>query len=381
MFVQEHWAKQLLKEAGVTVPRGQVADTPDEAARVGASLKGRVAVKAQVPAGKRGKRGAIRFAEGPADVREAARHILGSTFASHAIEQVLIEECVPVARELYAAMVHDTSRKCPLVLLASEGGMDVEEIHAAFPGKVATWPVDIRMGLDMVQASALVERRAIESVARTGVADVLVALYGLYRRLDAELIEINPLALTTTGAIVALDCKLVVDDSALPRHPELPAAPPRGTPLELRARAAGLLYVELDGDVAVLANGAGLTMSTMDTITYYGGRPANFMEIGGQAYTKAAVALSIVLAKPEVRSLVVNLCGAFARTDVMAEGIARAWRELNPQVPVAFSIHGTGEEEAIALVREQLGIEPYDQMDDAVEAAVRFAHASHGNGA
>jgi succinyl-CoA synthetase beta subunit len=378
MFVLEHLAKQLLTAAHVMVPRGDVAATPDEAERVAASLNGRVVVKAQIPAGKRGKGGAIQFAEGATAVRKAAQEILTSRFAGYAIEQVLVEQCIPIARELYVAILHDTSRKCPLVLFASEGGMEVEEMYEAFPDKIAALPVDIRRGLDPPQAYELVQRTSIEGDAQELVADVLVRLYGLYRKLDAELLEINPLALTTTGSVVALDCKLVTDDSALRRHAELPPPYRQGTPLELRARDEGLLYLELDGDIAVLANGAGLTMATMDTITFYGGRPANFMEIGGQAYTKAAAALSIVLAKPGVRSLVVNLCGAFARTDVMAGGITQAWRELNPQVPVTFSIHGTGQDEAIRLVREQLGIEPYDLMDDAVKAAIRFARESHG---
>jgi succinyl-CoA synthetase beta subunit len=202
---------------------------------------------------------------------------------------------------------------------------------------------------------------------------VLLKLYAAYRKLDAELLEINPLALTDRGEIVALDCKLVVDDGALPRHPAIPRAKPRGTPLELRARGEGLLYVELDGDVGVLANGAGLTMATIDAVTFYGGRPANFMEIGGEAYKKASPALSIVVGNPKVRSLLVNLCGAFARTDVMVEGIAAAWQELKPAIPVAFSVHGTGEERAVSILRDQMGITPYDQMDDAVRAAIAMA--------
>lgn len=372
MFVQEHRAKQLLSGAGIAVPRGGIADTPDEAVRIGESLEGPVVVKAQIPAGKRGKGGVIRFADSAAGVRAAAQEILASRFAGYAIEQVLVEQRVATAHELYAAVLNDTSRQCPLVLLASEGGMDVEEMYVAFPDRVAALPLDIRKGLDAPEARAFAQRSCIEIVDQGLVADMLTRLYRLFRGIDATLLEINPLALTPSGSLVALDCKLVVDDSAVRRQPLGPAQF-WGTPLELRAQAEGLLYLELDGNVAVLANGAGLTMSTMDTITFYGGRPANFMEIGGQAYTKAAVALSIVLAKPEVKSLLVNLCGAFARTDVIAEGIARAWRELNPQIPVAFSIHGTGQEAAIRLVQEQLGIDSYDRMDDAVKAAIEFA--------
>jgi succinyl-CoA synthetase beta subunit len=188
-------------------------------------------------------------------------------------------------------------------------------------------------------------------------------------------VEINPLVVTKTGDLVALDCKLVLDDSGLKRHAEIAAAgtPDRLTSLEARAKALGLKYIEFDGSVGVLANGAGLTMTTMDVIAHEGGRPANFLEIGGEAYTLGKPALEIVLAHPGVRSLVVNFCGAFARTDVMTGGILDAWETVKPTVPVFFTIHGTGEDEAVAMVRERLGVEPYERMDDAIRAAVEAA--------
>jgi succinyl-CoA synthetase beta subunit len=207
------------------------------------------------------------------------------------------------------------------------------------------------------------------------IADILRRLYATYRKRDAELIEINPLALLDDGRVVALDCKFVLDDSAADRQAEIAkaAATEPLTALERRGREHGLKFIELDGNVGVLANGAGLTMTTMDVVRHFGGRPANFLEIGGEAYTKSKAALELVLANPRVKSLVINFCGAFARTDVMAEGVVTAWQELQPDVPVFCSIHGTGEQEAIALLRGRLGIEPYDLMEDAVEAAVRAA--------
>ncbi len=180
--------------------------------------------------------------------------------------------------------------------------------------------------------------------------------------------------MTAEGALVALDCKLVVDDAAAARQPELAAlaAPERRTRSRTGA-AHGLRLIELDGDVGVLANGAGLTMTTMDAVRHYGGAPANFLEIGGEAYRLSRPALELVLANPRVKSLVVNFCGAFARTDVMTAGIVEAWQALSPAIPVFFSIHGTGEDEAVALVRERLGLEPFELMDDAVKAAVEAA--------
>ena len=180
---------------------------------------------------------------------------------------------------------------------------------------------------------------------------------------------------TEGGNIVALDCKLTLDDSATYRQAEIAAkaSPEKQTVLEAKAAAAGLRYIELGGSVGVLANGAGLTMTTMDVIAHYGGTPANFLEIGGEAYTMAKTALSILLENPNVKSLLVNFCGAFARTDVMAEGVIAAWQDLKPDIPIFFTIHGTGEDEAVKLVKERLAIEPFDLMDDAVKAAVAAA--------
>jgi succinyl-CoA synthetase beta subunit len=200
----------------------------------------------------------------------------------------------------------------------------------------------------------------------------------MYREIDAELVEINPLAVSSNGSVVALDAKVSLDPGARPRHEELfeeaaADAPLTGTPLERAAREQGFLLIELDGDVAILANGAGLTMTTMDAVAHYGGRPANFLEIGGDAYTRAVPALRLVLSNPKVRSLLINFCGAFARTDVMTDGVVQAIEELKPDIPISFSIHGTGEDEAIELVRERLGLEPHDVMDDAVREAIAAA--------
>ena len=207
------------------------------------------------------------------------------------------------------------------------------------------------------------------------IAAILTSLYKIYRARDAELVEINPLAELKDGRVVALDCKLVLDDAALFRQGDLAGLGAREklTALERRGAEAGLKFIEIGGTVGVLANGAGLTMTTMDVIAHCGGKPVNFLEIGGEAYTKAEAALALVLSAGNVKSLVINFCGAFARTDVMADGVVKAWEKLKPKIPVFFSIHGTGEDEAVKLVRERLGIEPYDFMEDAVRAAVEAA--------
>ena len=211
--------------------------------------------------------------------------------------------------------------------------------------------------------------------AEQQIAGIIDHLYRAWRTRDAELLEINPLALLADGRVVALDCKFVLDDASVFRQAGIAphGSPGAMTELERRGAEAGLKLIQLDGNVGVLANGAGLTMTTMDVISHYGGRPANFLEIGGEAYTQAKPALELVLDNPKVKSLVVNFCGAFARTDVMVEGIVGAWEALSPTLPAFFTVHGTGEKEAIAMLRERLGIEPFATMDEAVKAAVEAA--------
>jgi succinyl-CoA synthetase beta subunit len=374
----EHHAKPLLVRAGLPVPRGGVAADPGQAAARARELGGGVVVKAQVPAGGRGKAGAVRFADTPEEAEAAAGELLGMTVAGFPVTAALVEERIELRRELYAAILNDASTRGPLVLFSTEGGIDIEEVYATTPEKVLRKPLDIREELSEAAASELLEPAGLDPDERGSVAAALVTLYRVYREFDAELLEVNPLAIDAGGEVVALDCKLSMDDAARPKHPELveevsASLPETGTELEREARDLGLFYIELDGDVGVLANGAGLTMTTMDVISHYGGAPANFLEIGGDAYTKATPALRLALSNPRVRSLVVNFCGAFARTDVMAEGVVNAIEELQPEVPISFSIHGTGEEEAIVLVRDRLGKEPYDHMDEAIVAAIEAA--------
>jgi succinyl-CoA synthetase beta subunit len=290
----------------------------------------------------------------------------------YTVERLLVEEQARIAREFYAAVLHDTTARKALILFSTEGGIDVEDIAAAKPGAIRRMLFDIDCAPSPDECAAQLDG-LVSREEQAQIADILSRLFAAYRARDAELLEINPLALLTDGRLVALDCKLVLDDAALYRQADIAgaAAPGALTELERRAHEHGLKLIQLDGNVGVLANGAGLTMTTMDVIRHFGGRPANFLEIGGEAYTKAEVALDLVLSNPGVKSLVINFCGAFARTDVMAQGVVKAWRKLKPAVPVFFSIHGTGEDEAVALVRRELGIAPYDLMEDAVEAAVR----------
>ena len=328
MDFEEYAAKPLLAAAGIAIPRGKIATTPEEAAEAARSL-GSVVVKAQVPTGKRGKAGGIKPADDPTGAEAAARDILGMMIGEHIVERVLVEEQADISRELYAAVLNDTASKGPLVLFSTLGGMDIEEAAAQDADAVRRHTVDIRQGLDSAGAADILEGLDLGG-ANEAVADLLVRLYDVWRSRDAELVEINPLAVTTGGRLVALDCKFVLDDLSKARQEGIADAgvPDNLTDLEARGRELGLTYIELDGEIGILANGAGLTMTTMDAVRHYGGNPANFLEIGGQSYTLATPALDLVLSNPKIRTLVVNFCGAFARTDVMTEGVVSAWEKL-----------------------------------------------------
>ena len=374
MNFDEHAAKSLvLAPAGIPVPRGQICRTAKEAAQAVCAI-GPAVIKAQVAAGKRGKAGGIKPADTPEEAERVAAAILGMSIGEYKVERLLVEEQANIAHEFYAAVLTDTDARKPLVLFSTQGGMDIEEVAAAKPDAIRRQHVDLDAEPGAVDFVSMLAGLQLGD-AQASVADILSRLYAAYRRRDAELLEINPLAQLGDRRVVALDCKFVLDDAAAYRQEDIVrfGAPAPMTALEQRGAENGLKFIQLDGNVGVLANGAGLTMTTMDVIRHFGGRPANFLEIGGEAYTKSAAAIDLVLSNPGVRSLIINFCGAFARTDVMAEGVVKAWQELKPAIPVFFSIHGTGEDEAIALVRARLGIEPYDLMEDAIQAAVQAA--------
>lgn len=374
MDLLEHHGKLLLKKAGIATPLGITATTPQECQSAAAELGTNVVLKCQVPMGKRGKAGGIRFASTPAEAKEEGAALFGKVIGGFSVNTLLVESSVDIAQELYAAILNDPVSKGPLLVFSPEGGMDIEEA----PDKVLRLAVDIREGVSLGAISSWLAASSLTDKQRSSVSEALVQLYDVYREFDAELVEVNPLVLTSEDSVVALDAKISLDPGARPRYSELvqnlvAELPDTATDLERQAHELSLPFIEFGGSTGVLANGAGLTMTTLDAVNFYGGDPANFMEIGGDAYTKATPALQLVLSNPRVRSLVVNFCGAFARTDVMTEGVVSAIEELKPEIPIFFSIHGTGEEEAIRIVKERLQIEPFDLMDDAVKAAVAAA--------
>lgn len=367
----EYSGKKLLAEAGLNVPKGQEAASVDEVATAYQDI-GPCVLKAQVPIGKRGKSGGIQKANNLEEALSMAKHMFGMDIGGHEVKKILLEEVADINTECYVAIINDTRTKGPMLVFSTMGGMDVEEISQQDPTQMIFKPIPFG---NTLSREFIQEAIGHLPLVTDKIVDTIQQLFQVYRLNDAELVEINPLVITSDSEIIALDCKFILDDSSIYRQEKLSSeiAPEKQTTLEKRAAQSGLKYIELDGNVGVIANGAGLTMTTMDAITFFGGKPANFLEIGGEAYTKSKEALEILLQNPRIKSILVNFCGAFARTDVMTEGIVKAWQELEPDIPVFFSINGTGYLEAIAMVREELNLEPFDLMDEAVIKAVEAA--------
>ncbi len=365
MRLTEAQAKVLLAERGVAVPRSRMATTVDEVRQGAAALGGgAVVVKAQVHSGGRGKAGGVVVVDDPDEAAAVAARLFGSELNGEPVTEVLVEEAIAIAAERYLSVTIDDTLRQPVLMRSELGGMEVEAMTEA---------VEV-LPLDPIHPLATPDLPSLTN-------DIERALIELFVQSDALTVEINPLAVTVDGESVALDGKIELDDSARFRRSNLhdrfeTDGDRSGGEREQRAAQLGLRLIELGGEVAILANGAGLTMATMDAVVEAGGRPANFCEIGGDAYTKATPALELVLAQPGVRSLLVNFCGAFARCDVMTEGVVDAWERLQPDLPVEFSIAGTGQDEAIRLLRSRLGIEPHPTMESAVRAAVAAAHRS-----
>jgi len=377
MKLHEYQAKALLDRAGIPVPPGMVAATPDEAEAAARGIAP-VAVKAQVHVGGRGKAGGIKLARTPEEARDAARAILGMDIKGLRVEKVYVERAAQVESELYLGITIDRDRRRPVVMLSTVGGVDIEEVAARSPEKIARgWP-DPRLGLLPFEARRLSFEAGVPKELAMPVAVIAETLYRVFTETDAMLLEINPLFVQPDGTLVAGDAKLDVDDNALYRRPEL-AAWKETTPDELveeRARELGFSYVQLDGDVGIIGNGAGLVMSTLDAVRNAGGRAANFLDVGGgakEAVVKAA--LEIVLSNPRVRCVLINIFGGITRGDEVAKGIIDVIREHPPRVPLVIRLSGTEAEEGRRILKGA-PLVSRQTMDEAAVEAVRLARAS-----
>lgn len=377
MKLYEFQAKQVFARFGIPVPRGEMVTTPDEAARVARDL-GRVVVKAQVHAGGRGKAGLIRLAASPEQARSAAADMLGRTFKGYRILRLLVEEALPFTGEYYLAATIDRSTKGPLLMLSALGGVDIEEVAAAHPEKIARLPVDVAYGPLDFQLRALAARAEIGPASARHVLDVARKLYRVFAESDAALAEINPLMVLADGRVIAADAKFELDDNALFRHQDLLAYQEEAEedPIEAEAHRRGVTYVRLDGEVGIIGNGAGLVMSTLDMVRRHGGRPANFLDIGGGARAdQVRQALEIVLLDPNVKAIFLNIFGGITRGDEVARGILEATGSLDLKVPIVVRMAGTRAEEGLKLL-EGTSLVPIADPEAAAEKAVELARAA-----
>ena len=375
MKLHEFQAKQVLARAGVAIPEGRTAATPEEAEAAALALGLPVVVKAQVHVGGRGKAGGVKLAKTAAEAKAHARAILGMDIKGLTVRTVYVERAAKIAKELYLGITIDRDRRRAVVMLSTVGGMDIEEVAATQPGKIArSWP-DPTLGLRPYAARALCFEAGVPEAQRDAVAAVARQLYDVFRATDAMTIEINPLFIQEDGSVVAGDAKLEVDDNALYRQPDLATykeiAPDEEQ--EERAKALGFSYVQLDGTVGIIGNGAGLVMSTLDAVKNAGGSAANFLDVGGGAKESVVkAALEIVLANPKVKSIFINIFGGITRGDEVAKGILAVLRDTKPKVPLVIRLSGTEAEAGRALL-EGAPLVSRATMDEAAAEAVRLA--------
>jgi succinyl-CoA synthetase beta subunit len=370
--LHEYQARDILRRHGIPVPPGDVASTPAEARAIAERLRGKVVVKAQVHAGGRGKAGGVKLAKTAAEAEAHARTILGMTIKGLTVHKVLVAPAAEIASESYVGIIVDRASQRPVLMVSPAGGIDIEEVAAKTPEKIHRLAVDPRYGLLPHQALALGFTLYQDVALARAAADIMQRLYAAVYAVGASLVEINPLVTTPEGQVQALDAKIVVDDNELDRRPEIAALRDASAdePSEVAAREAGLTFIKLDGSVGCCVNGAGLAMATMDLVKFYGGSPANFLDIGGSSNPQKVVsALRIITSDANVRAILFNIFGGITRCDDVANGIVRATREFPLQVPIVIRLTGTNEREAVEILTKA-GFSALTDMDEAVKQAV-----------
>jgi succinyl-CoA synthetase beta subunit len=384
MKIHEYQAKALLARYGVPVPRGEVASTPQEAEGIAQKLGGSVVVKAQIHAGGRGKGGGVKVAKDAADAKAVAEKILGMTLITHqtgpegrVVKKVLIEETLPIERELYLGIVLDRAIGKNVFMASSDGGMDIEEVAHNTPERIIKEPLEPGIGLQPFQARKLAFAIGITGPAVNLAAHAMIALSKAVMEFDASLAEINPFILTKDGKVFALDAKMSIDDNAMFRHKDLAELRDLNEedPLEVEASKYGLNYIKLDGTVACMVNGAGLAMATMDIIDYAGGKAANFLDVGGGANAEQIKnAFRILLSDSAVKAVLINIFGGILRCDTLATGVVAAARELAIKVPIVVRMEGTNVELGQKILLESgFNFTVADGMLDAAQKVVGLA--------
>jgi len=378
MKLFEHEAKNILAKYKIPIPQGGLATNPAQAKEIALRLKPPYAVKAQVLVAGRGKAGGIQFASTPEETEIVASKILGMTIKGIKVRSVWVEEKINVKKELYFGITTDRSQRCYVAIATSAGGMDIEEVAAKTPEKIAKHFIDPVLGFRTYNARDLAKKIGYTSGQMQELTEIFMRFYIAAIDYDVELMEMNPLVETTEGKFVAADARLIIDDNALFRHPDYRArvageGETELTPQEIKAQKADLAYIKLDGNIGIIGNGAGLVMATLDAIQLYGGRPANFLDAGGGASPEQmATALNIVLSDPNVSVVFINILGGITRCDDVARGILEAKKHVGFTKPIVIRLVGTNEEEGRRLLTAE-GIHVLDSMENAAKKAVEIA--------
>jgi succinyl-CoA synthetase beta subunit len=384
MKIHEYQAKQVLRQYNVPVPRGKVAFSAEEARAIAEELGGKVVVKAQIHAGGRGKGGGVKLAGSSSEAAEIAGKILGMTLVTHQtgpegrlVKRVLVEETLPIEREIYLGVVLDRALEKPVFMASAAGGMDIEEVAAKTPELILKEVIEPGIGLAEFQARRMAYKIGVPGEAVAGAVAAMIALAKAYGATDASLVEINPFVLTKDGRAIALDAKMDFDDNGLFRNPELKDFRDLGEeePLETDAHDHGLNYIKLDGTVGCMVNGAGLAMATMDIIQHAGGSPANFLDVGGGANAdQIKNGFRIILSDPNVKAILINIFGGILRVDVLAEGVVAAAKELHVTAPIVLRLEGTKVEEGRRILKDSgMNFVVAKDMKEAAEKVVSLA--------
>lgn len=374
MKLLEYEAKRILAKYGVPVPKGELAANPTQAQEIASRLNPPFVIKAQVPIAGRGKAGGILFADSIVEVKKAVEKLVGMQIRGISVRSVWIEERIQSKKELYFGITIDRYSKSYVAIASSEGGMEIEEVAARTPEKVIRFAINPQCGFKPYHARQIAKRIGYDGNQLSLLGNIFYSLYEAGMNYDAELIEMNPLVETYDGNFVAVDARIIIDDNSLFRHPEFKdrILESELSPQEIEAAKNGLAYVKLDGDIGVIGNGAGLVMATLDAIQLYGGKPANFLDVGGGAPSeKIAAALKIVLSDPNVKALFINILGGITRCDEVAKGVLAAKEKLGIEKPLVIRLVGTNEEEGKRILTEA-GIHVLESMEEAAQRVVEI---------